>query len=142
MLFFRRTSPPAQTALAYITVGILTLIWTGVWYLYLVKHPPEREWIFYIVSGLSLTGLALTIIGLAIGHIGRATRDAESVGPDVATNPSADQAHALNATGAAPMTAVPPVQAVPAAQAVPVVPVPAAPPVRTNVVSAAPPYSR
>jgi hypothetical protein len=93
MLFYRKTSSPAQTALMYVTIGTLTLVWTGVWYLYLLNYPPATPGVSYWVGGLALSGLVLVVIGLAVGQIGRAARHAESpaavVPPNTATDPTA-----------------------------------------------------
>src|SRR5205823_3786670 len=77
-LMMPKTSSPARTALMYITVGTLTLVWTGIWYLYLLNHRPATDAVYYWVGGFTLTGLTLVVIGLTVGHIGRAARPAES----------------------------------------------------------------
>jgi hypothetical protein len=73
-------SKPASTtysALAYITIGTLTCVWSGVWLWYLSEFPPQGRYPWYFSSGFLLSGLALLIIGLAVGQIGRAARSAE-----------------------------------------------------------------
>ncbi len=60
--------------LIYITVGILIDIWSIV---SVIFYPPEtREGSFWIV-GFLLTGFSLLMIGLFLGRIGRAARQAE-----------------------------------------------------------------
>jgi hypothetical protein len=73
-----------QTSLIYLTVGCLTIVWTAVWYVYLLNHPPEASGHFYWVAGLLLTGLTLVLIGLAVGNIGRSAKPAESAPVTVA----------------------------------------------------------
>ena len=77
MWFFNQPSAAARTALVYITVGALTVIWTGVWYVYLRNHPPENGTIYYWCGGFMVTGITLTLIGLALGRIGRAAQRAD-----------------------------------------------------------------
>lgn len=78
MPLLRPTSSPARTSLAYITIGCLTLVWTGVWFIYLLNHTPTTPGVFYVVAGLSLTGFVLVVVGLAVGQIGRSARHAEA----------------------------------------------------------------
>src|ERR1051325_8958036 len=70
------TSPSGAvpTALVYITVGTLIDIWTIV---AMVYYPPESAWNRFLTVGFLVTGLALLIIGLLLGPIGRAARHAE-----------------------------------------------------------------
>jgi len=67
----------------YLTIGCLTIVWTAVWYVYLLNHPPETNHVFYWVAGLALTGITLVVIGLAVGQIGRSAKHAESTPPVV-----------------------------------------------------------
>jgi hypothetical protein len=126
MVFFQRTSQPAQTALLYITIGTLTLVWTGVWYVYLLNHTESDTSVFYWVAGLALTGLTLVVIGLTVGHIGRAAKHAASTPPPpVAPAPADADAAVVNSPAA-------PVQPAPVAQVVPSPAIPAAPVPRNN----------
>ena len=70
------TTPSAAfpTSLIYITLGTLIDIWTVA---SLVFYPPTSDWGYFLVVGLVVTGLALLIIGLLLGPIGRAARTAE-----------------------------------------------------------------
>jgi hypothetical protein len=77
MPILSQPSSAARTSLLYITVGALTDIWTGIWYLYLRQYPPENVGLWYFCYGFLLTGLTLVIIGLGIGRIGRSARHAE-----------------------------------------------------------------
>jgi len=77
MPILSQPSPAARTSLLYITVGALTDIWSGVWYVYLSRNPPENNHLWYFCYGFLLTGLTLVVIGLGIGRIGRSARHAE-----------------------------------------------------------------
>jgi hypothetical protein len=125
-------SSAARTSLAYITLGALLLVWTGVWYWYLRAHPDDvlpRTW--YICYGLIATGAVLLVIGLAVGEIGRSARHAELPPRD-----TIQQEKVIDQTAAArPVVVAPAVPAV-AAQpgAVPSNPAPAAVPVNPSTV--------
>ena len=41
MALLSKPSSAARTAVLYITVGALMVVWTGVWYAYLRNYPPE-----------------------------------------------------------------------------------------------------
>jgi len=126
-------------SLAYITVGSLILVWSGIWFWWLRDTGYEGSAYRYICLGLLLTGGVLLFIGLALGRIGRAARKAElppaEVTPAAAQiDQTAAQAAAVNAPVAAPV-ANPAVAGEPAvvvprtvnSPAAPVQPVPAAP---------------
>ena len=70
------TFTAARTALTYITVGALTVIWAGVWYVYLHNNPPETQTAYYWCSAFLVTGLVLSVIGLALSMINRAAQQA------------------------------------------------------------------
>jgi hypothetical protein len=72
-------SSAARTALVYITLGALIVIWTGVWFVYLVNHQENQigQGIYYLIAGLMITGVVLMAIGLGLGRIGSAARKAE-----------------------------------------------------------------
>jgi hypothetical protein len=72
----------------YITIGSLLMVWTGVWYVYVLNHPPETSQVHYWLAGLALTGLTLAFIGLAVGQIGRSARPAEPSNPAVIAAPT------------------------------------------------------
>jgi hypothetical protein len=77
MPILSKPSSPAHMSLIYITVGALTEVWSGIWYFYMKAYPPADVASWYWCYGFLLTGLALLIIGLAIGQISRAARHAE-----------------------------------------------------------------
>ena len=62
------TSSAARTALVYITVGALLVIWTGVWFVYLRNSAPENAAPYYWCGGLVITGITLIVIGLGISR--------------------------------------------------------------------------
>jgi hypothetical protein len=72
-----KPSTAARTALIYITVGTLMVVWTGVWRTFLHHYPPENDSTYYWCTGFMITGIALVILGLAVGQIGRSARHAE-----------------------------------------------------------------
>jgi hypothetical protein len=127
-------SSSAKTSLAYITLGALLLVWTGIWYWYLHNHPEgvqTRTW--YICYGLMGTGAVILIIGLAVGEIGRQARHAELPPPEVknqearidqnaAARPVVVAAQPVASQPATQPGAVPPTPATPVAQ--PVAPAP------------------
>jgi hypothetical protein len=68
----------ARTALVYITVGSVMIVWSVIYYFYLNSHPPTHsDAAWYWCTGFLLTGCTLLIIGLAVGWIGRAARQAD-----------------------------------------------------------------
>jgi hypothetical protein len=82
MAMLTRPSAAAKMALAYITIGALLIVWTGISFAYLYRHPPQREFWYYFDTGLLLTGVTLLIIGLGLGRIGRAARKADLPPPE------------------------------------------------------------
>ena len=79
MWFFRnQTSPGARVSLAYITIGSLVVIWTGVWFWYLWENPPETGTVYYFSTGVLITGLVLLVIGFGVGSIARGSRLADA----------------------------------------------------------------
>src|SRR5207248_3825186 len=74
---FNQSSTAARTSLVYITVGAMTVIWTGVWYVFLYNNPPETQSVYYWCTGFLVSGLALVLIGLALGRIGCSARGAD-----------------------------------------------------------------
>jgi len=87
---FTTTSSAARTALIYITLGSLLVIWTGVWYIFLLNNPSDSSWPHYWCAGLAVSGFTLIGIGLALGRIGKEAQRADVatavVAPTVATD--------------------------------------------------------
>jgi hypothetical protein len=72
-----KPSSAAQIAILYITIGALMVVWSGVWYFYLNENQPDSRRPYFWITGLMLSGLTLTVIGLAVGRIGRSAKHAE-----------------------------------------------------------------
>src|SRR5262245_24747081 len=70
-------SPAARTALIYVTLGLLMVVWPGVWGTYLFNNPPAGHGAYYWCGGFAVTGVALLVLGLGLGRLGRAARSAE-----------------------------------------------------------------
>lgn len=94
-----QTSGPAFMAVVYITIGALMDVWSGLWYYFLRRHQSGSDNSYFWCSGFFFTGLALVVIGLALGRIGRQARRAESP-------PEAPQQNAPSAP-APPVAAMP-----------------------------------
>lgn len=60
-----------RSAFFYLTLGTLTLIWSGLWYWYLERHAPARDEVWYICHGLILTGLLLMLVAGLIYRAGQ-----------------------------------------------------------------------
>jgi len=92
-----------RTAIIYITVGALIDVWTAVWYFAFAR--PEggtmtRNTQFWL-WGFFLTGLTFVIVGVLLGHIGRAARRAELPPPE--TTPAEAQIQETAAANPNPM---------------------------------------
>ncbi len=124
-----------KAALAYITVGALINVWSGVWYMTRDAALTGSQQ-FWIV-GLMLTGLTLVVIGLLLGHIGRAARRAELPPPEATRAEAAIQQTAA-ANGVAGAVA-PPVAPAPVAAANTTIP---STPVASTVTAPAAVYTR
>jgi hypothetical protein len=141
MPILSKPSAAARTSLTYITIGTLMVVWTGVHFAYLHKHPPEsgHDSVYYWVSGFMITGLALLIIGLAVGQIGRQARHAELPPPEVTqAEANVEQKAASRAPIVAPVNPAAPAMtaqglgnAPPAPNVAPAAPVAVAPPAAT-----------
>jgi hypothetical protein len=73
-------------ALAYVTGGTLLCVWTLVWYFTRNHELSRAQWFW--VSGFFLTGSTFVILGLVLGPLGRAARQAE-LPPQEVTRPEA-----------------------------------------------------
>src|SRR5215831_16938233 len=82
------------TALVYITVGTLAIVWTLV---ALLIYPPATQLGHFLVIGGLASGVALLIIGLLLGPIGRSARHAELPPTEVSSEVAvSDQTAATN----------------------------------------------
>ena len=112
------TSSAARTALVYVTLGALLVIWTAVWYVYLTNNPPQTNGPYYWCAGLLVSGLTLIGIGLGLGRIGQQARAADIVHSQVvATPPVAGEVNGVPAT-VVPTAPAPPAAGTAAAPAV------------------------
>src|SRR5688500_9875327 len=73
---FSQWTTAGRAALIYISAGTLTVIWAGVWYVYLFNNPPTES-AFYWCTGWMITGLGMLVIGLVLGMVNRSARQAE-----------------------------------------------------------------
>ena len=90
-----------RTALAYVTGGAILDVWTLVWYFTRDHELTRSEWFW--VAGFFLSGLTFMFLGLVLGPLGRAARQAEMPPHD------AMQAEAaIQQTAAAHPAAMPP----------------------------------
>lgn len=91
-----------RTALTYVTIGALMDVWCIVWYFtHGVSTTDGKFWII----GLIATGFILLVIGLLLGRLGRAARQAE-LPPHEAVQAEADIQRLAAANGN--QTQVPP----------------------------------
>ena len=127
------SKPSMETGISicFITGGTLTAVWCGIWYYYLRNHAPDESGWYYVCTGFFLSGIVLVLIGVTVGHIGRAARRAELPPPEAAQAvANVDQ----NAAARAPVIApVNPAQAAVAPAQPVVTPGQPAPPVATPV---------
>jgi hypothetical protein len=114
----KKQSSSAKVALYLIIGGVLAMIWSGIWFV-AMRNGAVPEWArnIYICSGVFLTGLTLTVIGVLVGKIGQAAKPADTASDKPgAPNPGAGvPAVPVPGVGAAPGVGLP-VGAVPAAQ--------------------------
>jgi hypothetical protein len=125
-----KPSRAAHMAIIYVTAGALLIVWSSVWYAWMLHQTPpdasqpNKDGWFYLCYAIFFSGLTLFIIGFALGRIGRAGRRAE-LPPEVTTTYTAQPAIASQpvmqvAAPAQPMTAVQP--AAPVANVAPIAP--------------------
>lgn len=108
-------SQGTRYSLYYITGGSLLMIWSAVWFYYLRQNALAEDGRYYVCAGMMLSGLALLIIGLLVGRIGREAKHADiPVGTVAAAAIAPTNPEAANGVQ-------------PGATAVPMAPVPAAP---------------
>ena len=99
-------NPAARTALTYITTGTMLDITATVWYFYTRNLPAgahDHTW-GYIQLWMLLIGVALVVIGLTVGRIGREARHADAPPAPPMEAAATAQARLANAA-ATPVTA-------------------------------------
>jgi hypothetical protein len=99
-----KTSTAAKMALAYVTIGALLMIWSALTMYY---DPPTTNWGQLFCTGLLLTGVALLIIGLAVGQIGRAAKPAELPTEEAAVTKTDNRGNQVTAAPVAAAGSVP-----------------------------------
>jgi len=62
-------------ALAYVTFGTLLCVWTSVWYYTRDYELTHSQWFW--LAGLFFSGVTFLFLGLVLGRLGRAARQAE-----------------------------------------------------------------
>jgi hypothetical protein len=84
---FRSPSRSAAGAIGYVTVGTLMVIWAGLWYYYFLRPLPNPPaWQSYLCMATILSGVAIGVIGLLFGMIGRGAKAADNTVGGVDTN--------------------------------------------------------
>ncbi len=83
----------ARMAIVYITAGALIDVWTALYY-FLIMRPEHAknpdasgDSSLFWVAGFFFSGLALLVIGILVGRIGRAAGEAEVAPSAAATMP-------------------------------------------------------
>lgn len=66
-----------KVALVYVTIGALIDVWTVVYYFAFARGEPLSNTTWFFLLGLFFTGIVLIILGLILGPLGRAARQAE-----------------------------------------------------------------
>jgi hypothetical protein len=125
-----------RVALVFVTIGSLMDVWVAVWYFTFVRGTEAPNITWFWLLGLFFTGLTLVFIGLLLGRIGRAARQAElppsealmaeaNIQKTAAANPPPMVA-GMPGVGVGQPAGTPPGVAAPTAN--PAMPAPAAPP--------------
>jgi hypothetical protein len=75
----RNQSRSAAGAIWYVTIGTLMVIWSGLWYFFfLLPDSNPSPWQRFVCAGLILSGIAIGVIGLLFGPIGRSSKGADT----------------------------------------------------------------
>ena len=83
--YFRLPSGSATMAIGYITTGVLMVVWTTVWLIYLLSNNGSSHGPYYLCFGLMSSGIALMVIGILMGRIGQSAKNADGVVPVAGT---------------------------------------------------------
>ena len=86
----RNQSRSSAGAIKYVTVGVLMMIWAGLWYYYFImpqSDPPAGQ--KFACVGFILSGSAIGAIGLLFGLIGRGAKGADTTVGVASTEPVA-----------------------------------------------------
>jgi hypothetical protein len=101
MPILNKLSAAFPATLLYITAGGLIDIWSLAWYVY---FPPQSPSDAFWLTGFSASGLGLLIMGLFLGRIGRAARQAEL--PPAEVTPTIVQVEKTAAANPPPSTSI------------------------------------
>lgn len=105
MSILSKPSGAFPAALIYITAGTLVVIWTA---LALILYPPTSDLGHFLLIGTLVSGVAVLMIGLFLGPIGRFARNAELPPKEVTTAvESSDKTAAANPPVVVPMASAP-----------------------------------
>jgi hypothetical protein len=104
MPLMSKPSSAPRTALFYITIGALLVVWSTTWYFLMTPDTNTKK---FLDAGLFMTGVVLLVIGFGLGHLGRMARKAE-LPPQEATAAEARIDQNAAARGAAPGATAPP----------------------------------
>jgi hypothetical protein len=75
---FRIPSRSVSSAITYVTVGVLLIIWASLWYFYFISSDPNSSiWQRFFCMGILWSGVAVTAIGLLFGLIGNVAKAAD-----------------------------------------------------------------
>lgn len=66
-----------KVALVYVTIGALIDVWTVVYYFAFARSETMSNTTWFFLLGLFFSGLVLIVLGLILGPLGRAARQAE-----------------------------------------------------------------
>ena len=88
----------AKLAIGYITFGTLLVVWSVIWLLYLTL-PADISGSVYLACGVTLSGIAVVLIGMKVGDIGKeANRDEEELAGNQVKMPPAPKSPATAKT--------------------------------------------
>lgn len=95
-----------KLAVSYITCGALMIVWSVIWLVYLTV-PSDVKGSVYIATGIVLSGIAVVLIGLSLGNIGKeANRDEAAISETHVTIPETQPSKSTVKTD--PSVTVPP----------------------------------
>jgi hypothetical protein len=97
----------AKLAVSYITCGTLMIVWSVIWLVYLTVHFDVSGWV-YIATGIILSGIAVVLIGLSLGNIGKEANRDEAAAHDVDAVKVPPTPQSVSTVKTDPSLAVPP----------------------------------
>jgi hypothetical protein len=82
-----------KVALVYVTIGALIDVWTVVYYFAFARSEAMSNTTWFFLLGLFFSGLVLIVLGLILGPLGRAARQAELPPTSATTQAEANIEH-------------------------------------------------